>query len=385
MAKRLMVLISDSLSTIARKGEITPRYYNPGELFEEVYILATNDDEVTPAEFQSTVGQAELSLRYVPLPTHGFLSTLGYQQFLLNRWAETGVRLAKEIKPNLIRCYGNGFNAYMGSRIRRKLGVPMVVSLHVVPDKDFQPRTFLGKINSKALRRVEQPALRSADHFIAVYNPIVPYLQRNEVKAYSVIYNAVGYSAVPKQTYDLHRPIRLLTVGNQLRDHKDPMHIVEAASELQNVELKLIGTGDVHERLMTLARELQCEARCEFIPAMRNEQVLAEMQQADIYVFNQSMLGISKTVMEAALTGLPIIVNRRPGGAKDELNADWLLQVEDSKDGYSRGIRELIANNAERERLGRAAYAHARETWAPQDMESKVATLYQQILDRSQP
>jgi glycosyltransferase involved in cell wall biosynthesis len=116
---------------------------------------------------------------------------------------------------------------------------------------------------------------------------------------------------------------------------------------------------------------------------MRNEQVLAEMQQADIYMFNQSMLGISKTVMEAALTGLPIIVNKRPGGALDELNADWLLQVEDTKDGYGRGIRELIQNNTERERLGRAAYAHARETWAPQDMESKVATLYQQILDRS--
>jgi glycosyltransferase involved in cell wall biosynthesis len=260
----------------------------------------------------------------------------------------------------------------------------MVVSLHIVPDKDFQPRTLLGKINANALRRVERPALRSADHFIAVYNPIVPYLQRNKVQEYSVIYNAVGYTAVPKQSYDLHRPTRLLTVGNQLRDHKDPTHILEAACELRNVELKLIGTGNVHQQLMTLARELKCEARCEFIPALKNEQVLAEMQQADIYVFNQSMLGISKTVMEATLTGLPIIVNKRPGGARDELNADWLLQVEDTKDGYSRGIRELTENNTKRERLGHAAYDHAHKNWDPHDLEQKAARLYQRILERSQ-
>jgi hypothetical protein len=39
---RLMVIISDKLPDLVKKGEITPRYYNPAELFDEVHIVATN-------------------------------------------------------------------------------------------------------------------------------------------------------------------------------------------------------------------------------------------------------------------------------------------------------------------------------------------------------
>jgi len=35
----------------------------------------------------------------------------------------------------------------------------------------------------------------------------------------------------------------------------------------------------------------------------------------------------------------------------------------------------------ERERLGKRAYAHARENWAPEQMEAKVARLYLSVID----
>ena len=45
---RLLVIIPDRLSLLVRKGEVTSRYYNPGNLFRHVDILMTNDDRPDP-------------------------------------------------------------------------------------------------------------------------------------------------------------------------------------------------------------------------------------------------------------------------------------------------------------------------------------------------
>jgi glycosyltransferase involved in cell wall biosynthesis len=385
-----MVIIPDALSTLVGKGEFTPRYYNPGTLFDEVHIVMTNVDKVDPANVQVTVGRAGLFLYNMPLGSWFFTKTLGYRNFLLNRWAAKGVQLASKIKPDLVRCYGISFNSYVAARIKQSLGTPFVVSLHGNPDLDLRgpvATTFRAKLYAQAHKAVEAPALHYADHFIAVYSPILPYLQRHQVRNFSLVYNAVGYNAVQKTDYELHKPLaRFLCVGRQESLFKDPTHVVEAIAELPEAELIMIGTGDLHERLKELAQVLRCDTRCRFTPAKPNEQVLAAMHEADIYVFNQISLGISKTIIEAALTGLPIIVNARPNGAKDELTGEWLVQAEDSKEEYLVAMKRLLRDKAEREQLGRAACSHARKFWSPEKLEDQVVEIYRRVMrDRTAP
>jgi len=151
-----MVIVPDALSALARKGEFILRYYNPGELFDEVHILMTNDDEVNPADVQVTVGQARLYLYNIPVDRWLFTKTLGYRNFLLNRWAAKGVRLASKIKPDLVRCHGISFNSYIAARIKQSLGTPFVVSLHGNPDLDLRgpsAATFRAKLYAQAHTR----------------------------------------------------------------------------------------------------------------------------------------------------------------------------------------------------------------------------------------
>ena len=379
-----MVIVPDALSALVRKGEFVPRYYNPGELFDEVHVVMTNDDKANAADVQMTVGRARLYLHNIPIDRWLFTKTLGYRNFLLNHWAAKGVELVSEIKPDLVRCYGISFNSYLAARIKQKTGTPFVVSLHGNPDLDLRgpvATTLRAKLYAQAYKAVESPALKYADHFIAVYASVVPYLQKHRVQNFSLIYNAVGYSAIQKTDYQLQKPLaRFLCVGRQQSLFKDPTNIVKAIAELPEAELIMIGTGDLHERLKSLAQTLRCDTRCRFIPALPNEQVLAAMREADIYVFNQISLGISKTIIEAALTGLPIIVNARPVGAKDELSGEWLSRAEDSKDGYLAAMKTLLHDKSERERLGRAAYSYARTFWAPENLENQVVEVYRQIM-----
>jgi glycosyltransferase involved in cell wall biosynthesis len=381
--RQLLIIVPDALSALVRKGEIMPRYYNPGQFFEEVHIIVTNNDKVPPGSLQETVGEARLSLYNHPLPSGRIFNLFGYDSWALGSWAEAGVSLAKQIKPDIIRCYRNSYNAYLGARIKERLKIPLIVSLHNNPDQDLRGRaahTFREKIRSRLHYLIEKPALKQADHFIAVYNSIVPYLKRNGVTNYSVTYNAVGYDAKPKTNYVLHSPARLLWVGLQLRFLKDPTHIVEAVSELRNVELTMVGTGNVHEELVQLAKTLKC-TKCKFVESLPNIQVLQLMQEADIYVFNQEMLGISKTIMEAALTALPIVVNSRP--SEDELSGTWLQHAENTKEGYLQALTHLLGDQDLRQKLGRSAYSYALANWAPEKMEKKLAETYRHLLERN--
>lgn len=141
----------------------------------------------------------------------------------------------------------------------------------------------------------------------------------------------------------------------------------------------MVGTGDLHEQLKNLAQALRCDTRCRFTPALPNEQVLAAMREADIYVFNQ------KTIIEAALTGFPIIVNARPMEAKDEPSGEWLIRAADSRDGYLAAMKRLLHDKSEREQLGRAAYSYARKFWAPEKLEEQVVEVYRQVVHHGTP
>src|SRR4030042_561627 len=105
MTKRLLVIIPDRLSDLIRKGEMTPRYYNPGELFDEVHILMTNDDHPELALLQKTVGRAKLFVLNLPAEKRLFMRSLGWQSFLMRKWIENGLEIANDVSPHLVRVY----------------------------------------------------------------------------------------------------------------------------------------------------------------------------------------------------------------------------------------------------------------------------------------
>src|SRR4051794_17125361 len=105
--KSLLVIVPDRLSDIANKGEVQAAYYNPGELFDEVHILMTNDDRPPIGPLQYMVGRAKLHIHNSPddlnlVAKHNRLLT----PFRLKAWARHGVDIARRIAPDMIRCHG---------------------------------------------------------------------------------------------------------------------------------------------------------------------------------------------------------------------------------------------------------------------------------------
>ena len=390
---RLLVIVPDRLSDIIAKGELQPDYYNPGRVFAEVHILMTNDDSPDAKMLKGLVGDARLFVHNYP----DNLNIVGRQpEWLtrrrLRRWAEGGVKIARKIAPNMIRCHGADWNAYLASRFKNRLGIPYVVSLHINPDVNPVRRFIKSDLSPSEARHnrfyeyLEREALRNADLVMPVYKPILPYLERLGVERVEVCYNVLNKLYLREKTdYALHDPARLIYVG-RLFDLKDPSNIIRAVKQIDTLEFTIVGDGPIRPRLESLVTELGLTNRVFFRPAVPNNELCDLLAQSDIFAVHTEHWEISKSVLEAVLTGLPTIVNRRIGDPVPEFVEDnFILLVDNTPEAYQKAIESLLSDDNARTSLGRAAYDHAQANWAPEVTETKVTKIYRQMLNGNIP
>lgn len=377
-ADRLMVIIPDRLTDLINKGEVTARYYNPGELFKEVHIVLTNDDCPDLQAIQKTVGSAKLYLHNLPSGGRLFLRTAGWQHFLLRDWINAGRELANKIKPNLIRTHNNFLEGYLAKEIKKTLNIPYAVSLHGVWDRDNQ-ETLRQKVTSFFRSKLEKQSLSNADAVIAVYQPIVRYARAYGGKNVHLIYNIVANDDIRKKTsYKLARPPRLITINRQLKE-KNPENIIRAIKDIE-CQYLLVGNGAYHEYLKEVARQEGVESKVTFIIAMPNAQLCNLLADQDMMVSHCDYWGMSKTVIEASLAGLPIIINQHPVEPILEYEGDWLLTCANTPEAYREAIMSFLSDEAKRREYGTHAYDHAKATFDPELMEKKTVAIYRNLL-----
>lgn len=374
--ERLLVLVPDAVSDLIAKGEVVERYYNPGDLFGEVHLVLTNDDRPDPSAVQPMIGTAALHIHNLPTPS--FRRTFGWQPPLIRDWTRAGLDLAGEIRPALVRTINNFIEGYLASEIKRAYGTPYVVSLHGVWDRDCLV-SWEDRLLHRFRKKFEQRALRDADAVIAVYEPIIRYAQELGAGRVELIYNVLADGHLePKAGYELARPVRLITVNRQ-RLEKNPENIIRAVSEL-DCEYLVVGDGPYHERLEALAHDLGCADRVRFVRAIPNAELSASYKDFDLMVSHCDYWGVSKTLLEGALVGLPIVVNHHPLVPILDYEGGWVRLCENTVEGYRRAITELVENRAEREALGRRAGEHARRFFAPSEMEQRTTELYRSVI-----
>jgi glycosyltransferase involved in cell wall biosynthesis len=391
---RLLVIVPDRISQIIEKGEYQPGYYNPGGVFDEVHILMTNDDAPDIAALQRTVGKAKLFLHNYP--DQAGISTQRWG-FLTGRrlraWARGGIEIARGIAPDMIRCHGSDWNTYLASQIKQALGIPYVVSLHINPDinpvrRIVNPKTPADQRHNAFYNYLEGQGLRQADLVMPVYKPILPYLARMGVTRAEVCYNVLNGEFLREKTdYALSSPPHVVYVG-RLFAEKDPSHIIRAIASLGNgIRYTIVGDGPHRPVLADLIAELGVGDRITIVPAIPNDQLCELLAEADIFAIHTEYWEISKSVLEALLTGLPCIVNKRIGEPVPEFAPEankepFLCMVENTTEAYQAALSHLLENHSAREALGKRAFAHAQAHWSPHITEAKVAGIYRGILAR---
>jgi glycosyltransferase involved in cell wall biosynthesis len=297
---------------------------------------------------------------------------------LLKGWVREVVMLAKRIRPSLIRCHGAHLNTFAAAKIKKELGIPYLVSMHINPDEDMRRRAkgLLQKLIVNAQKDIEKIGLQGADLVMPVYRPIVPYLERLKIKNYQVCYNVLNPDNLCKKTeYGLHTPIRIISVGRQFRE-KNPVNLIQAVGRIPGAHLTLVGDGDYHEYLKRIVIEAGLGSRVTMHPAITNDELCRLLTEQDIFAVHTEYWEISKSVLEPLLCGLPLIINRRVGNPVPELTEDICILVDNSVEGYQNALEYLINNSDERQKIGTQAFNLAQANWSPKATEERFASIY---------
>ena len=387
-ADRLMLIAADRISEWIGKGELTARYFNPGELFREVHLLLLNDDRPDIQAVQKLVGDAKAFLyNYLPASE---LYEFGrhWRPGRIDRWARGAYHFAQEVRPSLIRCHGANINAYMANAFKRAFNIPYVVSMHINPELDVRSRlthannwrdTLKQRLNVAIQRKIERRGLSGADCVVCVYRFIENYARNFGARRVEVIYNVVNpTNLLPKSDYSLAQPPRIIVPGRQFSE-KDPTPVIQALTDLPNVRCTLVGDGQYHEKLKDLASRLGVSDRCEFYQAMPNDELCRMLKDFDILVSVNNYGGVSKVELEAAHVGMPVITNSHPLELEPEVLGRNAVVVSGDQRSYQQGLQQLLSDEALRRRLGtqlRQSVAHL----SSERMESSYVSLYRELI-----
>lgn len=381
MGLRLLVILSDPFTPLVQKGEVTMRYYNPGDFFSEVHFLLLNDDQPDLKALSYMSGRAKVVVHNFILPSRLNVKSLGGNLNLL-RWQLKGaLSEAYRAAPDAVRTFGISAELVIAGMIKEKLGIPHIASIHTNP---HQPATKKDSLLKSFLRRqldkMRAKMLSNADAVLPVYEPAVPFLNTLGVTNFRVCYNVLNPSEIQKKgDYAIKQNARIVCVSRQF-ETKDPSNIIRAVSKLSGVELTLIGDGDLHDDLVKLAEDLGVADRVKFIQGLDNDKLCRLLSSFDIFAVHSDHWEISKAVLEALLSGLPVVINGLPNYTIPELSDGLCVVVDNSEEGYLNAFERLIADRAERESLGTNAARIAWERWNPRDTEAIYRDVYQGLL-----
>ncbi|MBM3278755.1 MAG: glycosyltransferase family 4 protein [Candidatus Handelsmanbacteria bacterium] len=360
--KRLAVIPADPLYKYVAKGELKPRYWNPGEFFDEIHVVSLCADEVAPEQVQALAGRAKLYIHPVGRPTPMTLA-----------WYYRKVsRLIGNLAPSVIRAHGPWHSGSLGVHAGRRLGVPCLVSIHNEMDAT---RSFDRRLLLRLVRPLEYYTLRHASAVLCVSNYLHEYASRYGAQRMITVYNKVYPDQFAGQAGSEAAPLQVLAVM-RLDPQKDPECLIRAVAPLK-LRLKLVGKGELEGRLKRLVRELGVEDRVELIPMVPNSQIHTHYLGADIFAMATHYEGFCIPVLEAMAAGLPVVASQTP--PIPEILGGAGLLVEHRPEAFTRAFAELAADPERRSRLGAAA----RERAASLDgrrMEDREAELYQVLI-----
>lgn len=269
-------------------------------------------------------------------------------------WERTGLRAFDDYqrrhgRPDVLHVHAMIFGLVWAAAIHREHGIPFVVTEH---SSEFVRSTVRGTILNYLTNQVSQAhrAFAVSSSLSKILNSQVPL---REGKTWEVMHNMVSTRFDLSNRGSLcHQgrctPIRLLSVGS-LDLNKGHHHLLRAMRLCldagENIALRVCGSGPQEVALTKLMTELGLEDRVEFLGHCSREQVSQEMANAAALVVSSSHETFGVVVVEALLSGCPVL-STRCGGPEDIIveGRDGYLVAKDDPAALCAGLRRLAGD-----------------------------------------
>lgn len=169
----------------------------------------------------------------------------------------------------------------------------------------------------------------------------------------------------PKKGLDL-----LLSAFAQLRQSHSDIVLVIAGD----------GEGEYHTELKALAKQLNIADDIIWTGFLTGQTKLAALTAADLFVLPSYSENFGIAVVEAMAAGLPVIISDQVGIHHEVTRGEAGLVTPCQVEALSVALQQLIANPAQRQRLGNNGKQLVEQLFSQNAMTQRLLAMYEQVL-----
>jgi glycosyltransferase involved in cell wall biosynthesis len=372
---KICVFPNDPLKTYYEKGEIKERYFNPKNIFDEVHIISLFDEEINEEKVKTVAGNASFKIHTV-----GKVTLINK-----NQKKKEIIKLIKKINPNVIRSFNPLLQGWIAAKVKQELKIPLVISLHGDYDRDLRYQNKKNHNYKKYFKLqltkiiLEKYSLSNADEVIIIYNFIRNYAKKMGAKKINLIYNKVDLSQFsPKPENKNSKPI-IICVGRLIKE-KNQECLINAVKDL-DVKLLLIGNGTEYNYLKKLVKSLHIENKVQFETSIQHENIASYYNKSDIFALPIKYGGFAIPALEAAASGIPVILPKQEFDPNPDLIKDFALLVDNNPQSFKIAIQKILSEKSFRDNLINNGLNVTKEI-SSDIIEEKEKKLYLKLLDK---
>jgi glycosyltransferase involved in cell wall biosynthesis len=280
------------------------------------------------------------------------------------------VELCESESFDLIHCHFILPDGLAALWLRRKYGIPLVVTAHGSDVPGYNPDRF--KIIHRLISPAWRATARTIDKIVCPSEYLENLIIRREPKAKTVaIPNGFDVDRFnPGQT----RKDSILIVTRML-ERKGVQDVLRALAKPGiDFEINVVGTGPYLDKLIDLDEELGTKATFHGWLDNDSDELRRLLEESAIFVFPSHAENFPLVLLEAMGAGMAIITTDQTGCR--EVVGDSALLVPPGDTNAIRGaLEQLVSDRELRERLGRAARTRLEENFGwPAVAESYLST-----------
>ena len=279
----------------------------------------------------------------------------------------------EDFRPDVIHAHTLGFDSELGAWLKKKLGIPLVVTTH-------------GSDTAKPLAQGQQALLKNccdqADAVVAVSSALTEKLRTCGTTArLETIINGFVLRDVPDDS--VRQPLRMIQVCHLIPLKRVDVTIRAFAKlhkQQPDMELVIIGQGYLRPQLEALCQELGVSQKVRFLGQLPNERVFQELCQSAFFVMVSKPEGFGIVYLEAMAAGC-VTIGTEGEGIADVIRSgeNGFLIPADDPDTLAGIITQCLADPEKAGLLAAQGQQEARTlTW--QKNASQYLTLFQSLL-----
>ena len=296
----------------------------------EIDLVTSSVDTFRVEKFAGNI-----TIHFLNIGKRGNLHYQTNQKLLMYSWKSYwySKKLMEEKEYDLCHAFFGIPCGYVAMMLR----LPYIVSLRG-SDVPFYNKRFYW-LDKLVFKRLSRKIWCSAQAVVANSQKLKKLaLESAPKQSMSIIPNGVDTEQFkPLPNGVLHKPLRLISTG-RLIERKGYRYLIEAISEMKDVELSLVGDGNLRQQLEELAKILSVKVK--FLGSKRHEEIVSLLQSADVFILPSLNEGMSNSILEAMACGLPIIATDT-GGSSELIQGNGVIVAKADADTLRKAIVQL--------------------------------------------